>query len=81
LWTLFAARTAVLSLAVRVVAATIAADDTSKTTVYSMSSQIEVERKDYYLQLERTQRGDLDITSWLSWFSECLGRSIDNVSA
>jgi len=46
-----------------------------------MSSQIEVERKDYYLQLERTQRGDLDITSWLSWFSECLGRSIDNVSA
>lgn len=68
-------------MAVRVVAATIAADDTSKTTFYSMSSQIEVERKDYYLQLERTQRGDLDITSWLSWFSECLGRSIDNVSA
>lgn len=29
---------------------------------YSMSSQIEAERKDYYLQLERGQRNDLDVT-------------------
>jgi len=52
--------------------------DGTKDRFYSMSSQIESERKDYYLQLERTQRGDLDITNWLIWFLECLGRSIDH---
>ena len=30
------------------------------------------ERKDYYLQLEAAQRGDLDITRWLTWFLGCL---------
>lgn len=44
---------------------------------YSMSSQIEAERKQYYLQLEATQRGGLDITSWLEWFLRCLDRAID----
>ncbi len=43
---------------------------------YSMSTQIEAERKEYYLRLERVQRGDTDITSWLEWFLECLGRAI-----
>lgn len=44
---------------------------------YSMSAQIETERKEYYLRLERCQRGDLDITVWLEWFLECLGRAVD----
>lgn len=44
---------------------------------YSMSSQIEVERKAYYSQLEAAQRGDVDITSWLAWFLDCFGRAID----
>ena len=44
---------------------------------YSMSAQIEAERKEYYLRLERCQRGDLDITPWLEWFLECLGRAVD----
>lgn len=43
---------------------------------YSMSSQIEIERKEYYLQLERGQRGELDVTDWLEWFLGCLGRAI-----
>ncbi len=43
---------------------------------YSMSTQIEAERKHYYLQLESQQRGDIDITPWLSWFIACLDRSI-----
>ncbi|MBN1114745.1 MAG: Fic family protein [Oligoflexia bacterium] len=43
---------------------------------YSLSSQIEKERKHYYEQLERQQRGTLDITKWLVWFLDCLGRSI-----
>lgn len=52
------------------------ADGTSKR-FYSMSAQIEAERKEYYLQLERHQRGGLDITSWLRWFLGCLGRAIE----
>ncbi|MFC6100375.1 Fic family protein [Olivibacter domesticus] len=44
---------------------------------YSMSAQIRKERNKYYTILERTQSGDLDITEWLKWFIECLGRAID----
>lgn len=43
---------------------------------YSLSKQIEVERKEYYLRLEQQQREGLDITFWLEWFLDCLGRSI-----
>lgn len=43
---------------------------------YSMSSQIEAERKEYYLRLESAQRGDTDITRWLAWFLGCLDRAI-----
>ncbi|MFK8186240.1 MAG: Fic family protein [Phormidesmis sp.] len=43
---------------------------------YSMSAQIESERKTYYQQLERQQRNSVDITGWLDWFLDCLGRAI-----
>ena len=43
---------------------------------YSMSAQIEAERKQYYLNLEQSQRGGVDITSWLEWFLGCLGRAV-----
>jgi Fic family protein len=43
---------------------------------YSMSAQIESERKEYYLQLERAQRGELAITPWLEWFLKCLQRAL-----
>lgn len=43
---------------------------------YSLSTQIERERKAYYDHLEHQQRGGLDITDWLSWFLDCLGRAI-----
>jgi Fic family protein len=51
--------------------------DGTKDRFYSMSSQIEAERKSYYRELEAAQRGDLDITPWLSWFLDCLKRAID----
>ena len=51
------------------------ADETSQR-FYSMSAQIRKERNQYYDILEETQKGDLDITGWLSWFLQCLGRSI-----
>ena len=50
--------------------------DGSAQRFYSMSAQIQRERQAYYAILERTQRGALDVTSWLTWFLECLGRAL-----
>lgn len=50
--------------------------DGSKERYYSMSAQIEAERKAYYAHLERQQRNGLDITEWLTWFLDCLDRAI-----
>lgn len=55
----------------------LARSDQSVQRFYSMSAQIRDEREAYYQQLERTQHGDLNITSWLTWFLECLDRSLD----
>jgi Fic family protein len=43
---------------------------------YSFSAQIQRERKDYYDQLEATQKGPLDVTPWLNWFLGCLLRAV-----
>ena len=51
--------------------------DATADRFYSMSSQLEAERKDYYLNLESAQRGDIDITGWLVWFLGCLDRAIE----
>jgi Fic family protein len=48
---------------------------------YSMSSQIRVERNSYYDRLERTQKGDTDITAWQEWFLNCLLRAIEGAQA
>lgn len=52
--------------------------DCTPDRFYSLSSQIEFERKDYYNQLEYQQRSSPDITNWLKWFLDCLGRAILN---
>lgn len=51
--------------------------DGTENRFYSMSAQIEVERKAYYAVLERQQRDTVDVTTWLSWFLDCLSRAID----
>lgn len=43
---------------------------------YSMSAQIMKERKAYYQILEKTQKGDLDLTPWIVWFLDCLKKAI-----
>ena len=43
---------------------------------YSMSNEINKQKKSYYTILEHTQKGDLDITNWIIWFLECLKVSI-----
>jgi len=46
--------------------------DKSNQRFYSMSAQIRKERKAYYKKLEKTQKGNLDITEWIKWFLQCL---------
>ena len=46
--------------------------DNSSQRFYSMSAQIRVERKGYYEILEKTQKGNLDLTEWIEWFLNCL---------
>ena len=48
---------------------------------YSFSAQIQRERKDYYDQLEATQKGRLDVTPWLGWFLGCLLRAVQGADA
>lgn len=50
--------------------------DDSTQRYYSMSSQIRKQRNEYYQILEKTQKGDLDITAWLEWFLRCLHESM-----
>jgi Fic family protein len=50
----------------------LAQSDKSNQRFYSMSAQIRVDRKEYYEMLEKTQKGDLDITEWIVWFLNCL---------
>ncbi len=49
----------------------------SSQRFYSMSAQIKQEQKEYYDILERTQKATMDVTAWMEWFLECLGRAID----
>lgn len=56
----------------------LACADGTQDRFYSLSSQIDAERKHYYDQLEKQQRATPDITDWLSWFLDCFGRAIAN---
>lgn len=56
----------------------LARGDGSPQRFYSLSAQIQRERKAYYEVLERTQRGDLDVTEWLAWFVTALKRAVDS---
>lgn len=48
---------------------------------YSMSAEINRNKKSYYNILERTQKGNLDITEWLLWFFDILENAILKASA
>ncbi|MCQ2754888.1 MAG: Fic family protein [bacterium] len=54
----------------------LARSDENKFRFYSMSSQIQKNRKSYYDVLEQTQKGSMDITNWLVWFLENLLNAI-----
>ena len=54
----------------------LARSEKSSQRFYSMSSQIQRERKAYYDVLEHCQKGTLDITVWVEWFLTCLKHAI-----
>lgn len=51
--------------------------DDSPMRYFSMSTQINKEKKHYYRILEQTQRGDGDISEWVLWWLDCLEHAID----
>jgi len=55
----------------------LARSEQSSVRFYSLSSQIRRERPDYYASLEQAQKGDLDVTARLLWFTACFSRAID----
>ena len=54
----------------------LAQSDDSDQRFYSMSAQILTQRNDYYKILERTQKGDSNITKWLTWFLQTLEQAL-----
>lgn len=46
--------------------------------LWAVSPVILRSRKEYYAQLERTQKGDLDITEWLLWCTAAIGQACDD---
>lgn len=59
----------------------LARSENSPKRFYSLSSQIQRDRNSYYEHLEKTQKGSLEITSWITWFFECLERAVERASA
>ncbi|SAL41029.1 Fic family protein [Caballeronia telluris] len=51
--------------------------DESPQRFYSLSAQIQRERHAYYDILERTQKGSLDVTTWLAWFLDNLRHALE----
>ena len=50
----------------------LARSDKTNQRFYSLSAQIRKVGKGYYDILERTQKGNLDISEWIIWFLNCL---------
>ena len=50
--------------------------DSATRRFYSLSAQIQRQRKHYYDVLERTQKGDLEVTEWLAWFLAMLEKAL-----
>jgi len=54
----------------------LARSDNSKIRFYSMSNQLFKEHKHYNNLIEKTQKGDSDITDYLLWFLDCFERAL-----
>jgi Fic family protein len=50
----------------------------STSRLWAVSPALLQHRKDYYSQLERAQRGDMDITEWLLWSAQRIEQACDD---
>lgn len=55
--------------------------DKSEFIFYNISSQINKDKSHYYDILERTQRGDGDITEWILWYANTLSLALDEAES
>ena len=58
----------------------LAQSEGSAQRFYSLSSQLQKEKSEYYDMLERSQKS-LDVTDWLVWFLACFSRAIEGAEA
>ncbi|MEL6837526.1 MAG: Fic family protein [Bacteroidota bacterium] len=56
----------------------LAKSENSSFRFYSLSSQMLLERKNYYGMLQRVQYSEGDITDWLEWFLNCLYGALES---
>ena len=59
----------------------LARGEKSEFRFYNISSQINKDKNRYYDILERTQRGDGDITEWLVWYMQKLADALGEAEA
>lgn len=59
----------------------LARSDKTELRFYSMSTQIQKEKKAYYETLEKCQNSSLDISAWIKWYLRCLSRAIDGAQS
>ena len=59
----------------------LARSENNRRRFYSMSTEIKHSQREYYEVLERTQRGDGEITEWLVWFLDCLKRALQSTES
>lgn len=59
----------------------LAQDEAILKRCYSLSSQISKDRDAYYGILEKSQKGNLDITEWLIWFLKTFVRATESAQA
>lgn len=55
--------------------------DSSEFRFYHISSQINKDKSHYYSILEKTQRGDGNITEWIAWYANTLSAAIDEAES
>lgn len=54
--------------------------DKAPQRFYSLSMEISKEKQAYYRMLERTQRGQGDITEWLLWYHDCVLHAVETAN-
>lgn len=53
------------------------AQDARQPMLHSLSTAIERNKRAYYDQLEQAQKGDMDISAWVAWFTDITLQSVD----